>query len=297
MPAGDPLYADDLNDAFKYMYNNSMYSQLVFYLEACESGSMFRGILSKQMNIFATTASRPTQSSYAFYFNETLQTYMADEYSIRWMQDSTSNWDSYESLIQQFQDVAGIVQESQPQQYGDDSFDDEPIEDFEAYKDRKNHSLWKLLKGSVPKVEAGPYNKHWRPSAEAVDSRDVKLAVLQHRYLSAKSIDSKIYAASLVEDEIEYRLHIDLLFDELIKYVTGYANNADGVVSGDFVETIKYGHVRPSNFECLKCVYRKYEENCEMCTDYSLKYVNTLVNLCEIFDDANAIQDAFQTLC
>lgn len=115
MPTGDPLYATDLNAALNAMYSGSMYSQLLFYLEACESGSMFEGILSNTTNVFATTAATPDEPSYAFYYNDTLSTYMADEYSIRWMQDSTDNWDAYESLLTQYQDVAAVVKESQPQ--------------------------------------------------------------------------------------------------------------------------------------------------------------------------------------
>eukprot|EP00487_Bulimina_marginata_P010187 TRINITY_DN499_c0_g1_i1.p3 TRINITY_DN499_c0_g1~~TRINITY_DN499_c0_g1_i1.p3 ORF type:complete len:123 (+),score=20.72 TRINITY_DN499_c0_g1_i1:340-708(+) len=122
MPTGDPLYATDLIAALNNMYKKGKYAQLVFYLEACESGSMFDGILSNSTHIFATTAANPSQPSYAYYYNDSLSTYMADEYSIRWMQDSTNNWDEYESLLQQFQDVAAIVKESQPQKYGDDSF-------------------------------------------------------------------------------------------------------------------------------------------------------------------------------
>jgi len=41
MPVGDKLYADELQKAFEYMQENNMYKELVFYLEACESGSMF----------------------------------------------------------------------------------------------------------------------------------------------------------------------------------------------------------------------------------------------------------------
>jgi legumain len=306
MPTGDPLYATDLIDALNYMYNNSMYSQLLFYLEACESGSMFDGILSNKTNVFATTAATPDQPSYAFYYNDTLSTYMADEYSIRWMQDSTNNWDAYESLIKQFKDVAQIVKESQPQKYGDFDFDHEPIEDFEAYQDRKfkGEYVLKLLKNSIKNLEKeslvpdlSNYNKDWRPSTSAMNSRDVKLAILQHRYLSAKDIDAKIYAASLVEDEMEYRLTIDLLFDELIKYVAGFSNNGDYKLTDSFVDAIKYGHIRPSNYQCLKYVYNKYEENCERFTDYSLKYVNTLVNLCEIFNDENVIEASFENIC
>jgi legumain len=73
------------------MHDNGRYSQLVFYLEACESGSMFDGILPNNTSIFATTAANPSESSYAYYYNQTLQTYMADEYSIRWMQDTTNH--------------------------------------------------------------------------------------------------------------------------------------------------------------------------------------------------------------
>lgn len=41
-----------------------MYKQLVFYMEACESGSMFEGLLPSNINIFATTASTASQVFY-----------------------------------------------------------------------------------------------------------------------------------------------------------------------------------------------------------------------------------------
>jgi len=301
MPTGDPLYAKDLHDALKYMHDNRMYSQLVFYLEACESGSMFDGLLSNKTSIFATTAANPSQPSYAYYYNDTLSTYMADEYSIRWMQDSTNNWDQYETLKQQYQDVAEIVKESQPQKYGDDSFDDEPIEDFEAYKDRKDEYVLNVLNNSIKNLQkesaCSSFDRKWVPSRLAVNSRDVKLSVLQHRYLAAKDIDSKIYAAAMVEKEIEYRLSTDLLFDEIIEYVLANKYDGDLIIAEEFMDAIKYGRTRPSNYKCLKKVYSHYEKECERFTDYSLKYVNALVNLCEVFDDSDLIKAAFEYLC
>lgn len=318
MPVGDPLYAKDLIEALNYMYENKMYSQLVFYLEACESGSMFEGILSNTTNVFATTAATSDQPSYAYYYNDTLQTYMADEYSIRWMQDSTNNWDAYESLIDQFKDVAAIVNESQPQKYGDMSFDKEPIEDFEAFEDRpydnigygNGDSLEYLMKSIVglekQRLNAVPrrYYDEWVPSKDAVSSRDVKLAVLQHKYLAAKDDESKIYAAKMVEEEIEYRLSVDVLFELVIEFVI--INNDVNDVEIDTMRqeyimiAIKYGHIRPEmiNYDCLKRAYSEYEANCERFGDYSLKYVNTLVNLCEMFNgNYTIIKDAFENLC
>ncbi len=52
----------------------------------------------------------------AFYYNDTLSTYMADEYSIRWMQDTEGNWSTNsETLITQYLDVESMVKQSHPQ--------------------------------------------------------------------------------------------------------------------------------------------------------------------------------------
>eukprot|EP00957_Ditylum_brightwellii_P052819 4004295-Ditylum_brightwellii.AAC.1 len=46
------------------MAASNSFDQLVFYLEACESGSMFNGLLPDNINIYTTTASTPFESSY-----------------------------------------------------------------------------------------------------------------------------------------------------------------------------------------------------------------------------------------
>ena len=35
------IYADELNETFKYMHANKMYEEMVVFIEACESGSLF----------------------------------------------------------------------------------------------------------------------------------------------------------------------------------------------------------------------------------------------------------------
>lgn len=67
MPVGSPVYAQDLMDALRYMWTNDMYGKLVFYLEACESGSMFEGLLPTDANIYALTASNSHESSFGTY--------------------------------------------------------------------------------------------------------------------------------------------------------------------------------------------------------------------------------------
>lgn len=41
MPVGKHLMANELNNAFEYMHENKMFKEMVIYMEACESGSMF----------------------------------------------------------------------------------------------------------------------------------------------------------------------------------------------------------------------------------------------------------------
>ena len=44
------LYATDLNSAISSMATNNQFKQMVFYVESCESGSMFDGLLSSDIN-------------------------------------------------------------------------------------------------------------------------------------------------------------------------------------------------------------------------------------------------------
>ena len=60
------MHAKELIDALQKMSDTSMYKELVFYLEACESGSMFED-LPKDIHIYATTAANAHESSWGTY--------------------------------------------------------------------------------------------------------------------------------------------------------------------------------------------------------------------------------------
>ena len=187
-------------------------------------------------------------------------------------------------------------------QYGDEEFEEEPIEDFEAFEDRSSRMkrVLSALKKSKSASAAKAYDTEWAPSSLSVSSRDVKLAVLQHRYQSAKGAEAKALAASLVSQELDYRANVDRVFDELVEVATGYnSEEADGPLFGHdhAIEAIKHGHILPTNFECLKKAYAAYEANCEAFSYYSLQYVSVLVNLCELFGDYDRIRSATQTVC
>jgi len=99
------LTVSELQTALKAMYTQKMYSKLVFYVEACESGSMFKTVLPKNINIFATTAANAEESSYACYYDAERGTYLGDWYSVNWMEDTDKEDIREESLNQQYKIV------------------------------------------------------------------------------------------------------------------------------------------------------------------------------------------------
>lgn len=77
------------------MHEANTYNEMLIYIEACESGSMFEGLLPEDWNIYATTAANPKESSWGYYCSpsDTVQgkhigTCLGDEYSITWMEDA-----------------------------------------------------------------------------------------------------------------------------------------------------------------------------------------------------------------
>jgi len=82
------LKVGQLQNAINYMHKNKKYKKMVFYVEACESGSMFDQTLAHNIKVFATTAANARESSYACYWDSERQTYLGDVYSIKWMEDS-----------------------------------------------------------------------------------------------------------------------------------------------------------------------------------------------------------------
>jgi legumain len=110
----DSLYANDLVETLVKKHAAGTYKSLVFYLEACESGSIFEGLLPADINIYATTASNANESSWATYCPgggapSDFMTCLGDLYSVSWMEDSDAHNLRNESLKAQYDNVSSII--------------------------------------------------------------------------------------------------------------------------------------------------------------------------------------------
>jgi len=125
----ETLKATDLNKAIKDMHAAKMYKQMVIYWESCESGSMFNRLLPKDINVFATTAANPSESSYACYPDHGV--FLGDVFSVRWMEDSDKEGDlSKETIKTQVNKVKKETTTSHVSFYGDQTMEGLKLNDF-----------------------------------------------------------------------------------------------------------------------------------------------------------------------
>lgn len=86
------VFADELNETFKYMHANKMYQEFVVFIEACESGSLFQNMDLASINIWALTATNSTSPSYGTYCfphdkvqGRNMFACLGDMFSVSWM--------------------------------------------------------------------------------------------------------------------------------------------------------------------------------------------------------------------
>ncbi|KAK6041474.1 peptidase C13 family protein [Cooperia oncophora] len=151
-----------LNDALLTMHQQHQFGQLVFYMEACESGSMFKNILKNDINVYAITAANEEESSYATYCDNDLGVpCLGDEFSVNWMEDSDEYDLNYETLDRQFEQVKIWTGASHVMRYGNLSIGEEPVSWFHGAANVK------------PKI--GGSNKNSQHQKTLWPSRDVEL--------------------------------------------------------------------------------------------------------------------------
>jgi legumain len=268
-PAGGYLYADKLMQGLQTMHDNTMYKELVFYMEACESGSMFNNILPTNLNIFATTAADTSESSWGTYCppddkvnGVSIGSCLGDLYSVNWMEDSDST--QTETLEAQYKKVVKETVKSHPMQFGTMTFNTEPIGDFQS----EEKSL-RRNKASTPDMRK-----------TSVDSRDNKMHMLYHKYLTTGENFSELHA------ELRHRDQSDSTFKKIAVRATGAELGA---------KLYEDKAIEVSNFDCLRQAVDTYEKYCEQLSDYSLKYVRVLKNLCETTPESRVVAAVIDT--
>jgi legumain len=261
-PDGSLMSSTTLISAIKQMYASKMYSHLVFYMEACESGSMFEGLLSSNIGVYVTTASNAVESSWGTYCppddmvnGKAINSCLGDLYSISWMENADSVGPT-ETLQAQYVEVKTATTMSHVMQYGDLSWTSEPIGNYLG----GNHS-----KTFVPKVTKDT------KSSSNVKSADIPMHLAYYKYLRAEADDfeGRQQLAKELQQHIARRLAVDQVFLDLATA----ANYQDGFYVKAKMPVVCDGR-------CCEKLQDAYAGNCGGWDDYSLQYHRVIVNVC-----------------
>lgn len=271
------LVAKDLIKAIDYMYENKKYSRMVFYLEACESGSMFHNKLKKNINVYATTAANPHESSYACYYDKTLKTYLGDVYSVNWMENSDKVDLTKESLLTQFKIVKRETNTSHVMQYGDLTFDSEDLDDYQG--DGSGEGF-----GMLPELYKG------QRITDAVPAPDVHLNILQNQLRDAESDDEKLNIVHKIEELLQLKDEIRNTMEQIV---------GQCVSSDDQKVRVLKSQADPKDFVCYKEAVETFSKTCYNLgqNEHALRHVYALSNLCEEKIPAEQIVAAIKKQC
>jgi len=265
-PDGSLMTSTTLISAIKQMYATKMYSHFVFYMEACESGSMFEGLLSPNIGVYVTTASNAVESSWGTYCppddmvnGKAINSCLGDLYSINWMENADSLGPT-ETLQAQYVAVKQLTTMSHVMQYGDLTWTSEPIGNYLGSNASKTF---------VPKVTKST------GSSSNVKSADIPMHLAYYNYLRADATDFE--GRQRLAKELQQHLARRVAVDQLFMSFAEAAGNKDNFVLKAKMPVVCDGR-------CCEKLGNAYAKNCGGWDDYSLQYHRVVVNVCADID-------------
>ncbi|CAK7355794.1 unnamed protein product [Dovyalis caffra] len=276
MPNMPFLYAMDFIEVLKKKHASGSYKEMIMYIEACESGSIFEGIMPKDLNIYVTTASNAEESSWGTYCPgmepsapPEYVTCLGDLYSVAWMEDSETHNLKRETIKEQYHSVKDrtsnyntFTSGSHVMQYGNESL--------------KREKLY-LYQGFDPaSVNFPPNNGHIDERMGVVNQRDAELVFLWQMYKRSKDgSDKKTQILNEIKETIRHRSHLDSSMELIGTLVFGPEKG-----SAILKSVREPGSPLVDDWRCLKSMVRLFETHCGSLTQYGMKHMRAFANIC-----------------
>ncbi|XP_036986120.2 legumain [Artibeus jamaicensis] len=271
----DDLHVKDLNETIRYMHKHKKYQKMVFYIEACESGSMMKH-LPTNINVYATTAANPDESSYACYYDEERSTYLGDWYSVNWMEDSDVEDLTKETLHKQYQLVKSHTNTSHVMQYGNKSISTMKLMQFQGTKHKASSPI------SLPPVQR----------LDLTPSPEVPLMIMKRKLMSTNDLQESRRLVEAIHRHLESRNVMEKSVRKIVYLVTG---------SDDEVERLLSERAPLTAHDCYKAAATHFRTRCfnwhSSTYEYALRHLYVLVNLCEELHPIDRIKSAMDQVC
>jgi len=260
------LHKTDMVNTFQTMSDKGMFNKLTFYLEACESGSMFEDL--NIPNVYALSAANPTESSWGAYCGrdaivngKNINSCLGDLFSVNWMEDAEAVDTTSESLDTAFKTIMTKTTKSDVMQWGDVSFTDDKVAEF------------------VGTLNPDLITSDTDASASAVNVRQVDLDRLYSMYTSATTSADRLVVGEQFQRELASQMAVDLIHTKFI----------DLVFAGEpFIQEYVRTHKSPpTERECEVFVHNAFQQYSAAQFDansgFALQFHQIVVNTCGVF--------------
>ncbi|CAA0838861.1 Vacuolar-processing enzyme beta-isozyme [Striga hermonthica] len=264
MPNMPFLYGKDFIDVLKKKHASGTYKEMVIYVEACESGSVFEGMMPDDLNIYVTTASNAEESSWGTESHNLRRETVEQQY--QQVKERTSNYNTYN---------AG----SHVMEYGNKSI--------------KSEKLY-LYQGFDPATENLPPNRiDSKYPMDVINQRDADLLFLWERYKKLEhSGQDKEELLKQIIDMILHREHLDGSMD-IIGLVLFGSERGPSVLKS----TRGPGLPLADDWDCLKSMVRLFEAHCGSLTQYGMKHMRAFANICNAGVSLDRMEEACMAAC
>nr|GEX01683.1 vacuolar-processing enzyme [Tanacetum cinerariifolium] len=225
------------------------------------------------MNIYVTTASNAEESSWGTYCPgmeppppPEYDTCLGDLYSVAWMEDSEKQTSNGETLEEQYKTVKvrtynhNSSEGSHVMEYGTKDINAESISLYQGF-------------GATNVSDTTPVTDE---PMGVVNQRDADLVFFQRKY--EKLTDGSQEKADMLKEITDiknHRSHLDSSIDAIGTKLFGRRNSR-------VILTSLRGQGKPivDDWGCLKSMVRVYETHCGSLTEYGMKHMRALANIC-----------------
>jgi len=255
------MYASDLTSTFDTMHSKKMYNKLTFYLETCESGSMFESLTTP--GVYAVSAANPTESSWGTYCGsdamvngKSIGSCLGDLFSVSWMEDSDAKDITSETLSAQFSAVKSATAKSQVMQWGDLSFTSDMVSEFQG--DSASNSA-----DSSSKVER-----------TGVSARDIDLQQAMSNYKTATSPKERLAMGQEMQRVLAEQIAVESAYESFLEII--YPGDAAKQADARDGKSVKF------NKNCERAARDSFKQfgDFDSYTGFALQFHRYAVNVC-----------------
>ncbi|KAJ6798745.1 vacuolar-processing enzyme beta-isozyme 1 [Iris pallida] len=292
MPNMPYLYAVDFIEVLKKKHASNSYKEMVIYVEACESGSIFEGMMPEDLNIYVTTASNAEESSWGTYCPgmepsppAEYMTCLGDLYSVSWMEDSETHNLKEETIKKQYEVVKERTSNyntynagSHVMEYGTKAVKEDKVYLYQGFDPANSNISENAIRSSVP--------------MSVVNQRDADLLFLWRRYekLDEKS-DEKAKTLDEIMEKLVHRKHLDKSINLIGKLIFGDEHGSS------ILGRHRPGEALVNDWDCLKSMVRLFESQCGPLTQYGMKHMRAFANICNEGVYESVVEEACASAC